>query len=252
MLFIEQRPFLLNAGHRELLKGMRRSAMAALVCPVACYHRRVSLATILVAVLLVLGAANRAGAGITWDVLNGLGLTALGLLAALHVETLRTRVAKQTPARSILATHTVLAYLAIAAIAIHAAGLLVADPISREYISFDAPMYMAAGYAAAVLLVWITVTSIGRTTTVRPRRFRSLHGAGAMLVLGLSGWHVIGSGFYFDSVIAQSGVLAGLAVCALAPAAIARRTQSLPAFGLSATTCALVAFIALFVLLRNL
>jgi hypothetical protein len=106
-----------------------------------------------------LAAGRQPGGGMLWDLLNGFGVLACILLVHLAW-------ASTTPARQpALGLHTALAVLATVAVALHVVGLLVAEPVTVEYLKLEAPMYMLAGLVAALVLLFTTVSSF-----VRPRQ----------------------------------------------------------------------------------
>lgn len=213
-----------------------------------------NLALILSALLLTLAAIDSHGAGVVWDLFNGVGIVAFAFFLALQVETLRGSRVRGGSGAGAIETHTHLAYLALGAVVVHAAGLLIADEMSWEYVTVRAPLYMAAGLASVALLVWLAMTS---TTSRRraigaPARFQSLHRIGSLALLALVTWHVIGSGYYFASIPARAVVLGATAGCAFMPSVVSARSKFATAPGTALTTVIAASLIGVFTLVRNL
>lgn len=207
--------------------SLRRSAAQRHIAWMS--HRRVLLAI----VAAVFGATALGGAwigaGWSWDALNGIGLASTALLAFLCIETgaARSRPAPQAAFYGRL--HRNLGLVAVTGIGIHAIGMALADPVTLEYWKPSAPLYMLAGMAAAVLLMVLAAAALPmprRTLFGRPPMFRRWHRYGALLVIGLAAWHVLGSGFYLDTRAKQI-VFAAIAV-ALPVLASRRPAQQRP------------------------
>lgn len=202
----------------------------------------------------MLAAIDSRGAGTIWDLFNGAGLVALAFFLALQVETLRGSRARGASGAGAIAVHTHLAYLALGAVVIHAAGLLIADDVSWEYVTVRAPLYMVAGLASIALLIWLTMTSTTnrRRALGAPSRFQSMHRLGSLALLALVAWHVIGSGYYFDSIAARAIVLGLIAGCALMPGIVSARLNFPKAPGGTITAAIATTLVGVFAIVRNL
>lgn len=91
--------------------------------------------------------------------------------------------------------------------ALHIAVFLISDEIVVEYLKLSAPGYMLSGIAAAVLVAILALTSFqplrGRVYAGRGR-FRFFHAGLALGTLLLIAHHVLGSGFYTDTLVKQT------------------------------------------------
>jgi DMSO/TMAO reductase YedYZ heme-binding membrane subunit len=170
------------------------------------------------------------GAGWSWDALNGIGFATVALFAFLCVETGAARSRPVPQAAFYSRLHRNLGVIALTGIGIHAIGMALADPVTLEYWKLSAPLYMLAGIAVVLLLIVLVTTAYPaprRKLFEKLATFRRLHRYGAFAVIGLTAWHVLGSGFYLDSRPKQV-VFVAIAI-ALPMLAIRRRTQQRPA-----------------------
>ena len=170
---------------------------------------------VMLCTILLLLAASFASTGSSggpqWDLLNGAGFAACALY--IHLSWLSASPARQP----MLDAHADLALWICGFAVLHSGGLLVAEPTLLEYLEADAPPYMLAGVMALVMLLAITWASFPRA---RQRvwqswpAFRSWHKWTWLLLLGAITWHVLGSGFYFDTTLAR---MLGLTALVLLP-----------------------------------
>lgn len=151
------------------------------------------------ALLLALSVVHApSSGGFAWDLLNGVGIAAVALL-------LQIGWASSSPARQPgLDLHAWASVLLVVLVLVHAVGLVVLDPILLEYLEPEAPLYMLVGLASGVGLLVLTITSWPgprRRSYRNYRSFRSWHRwSWGLLGLGVV-WHVVGSGFYYDSAL---------------------------------------------------
>ncbi|MGI9328736.1 MAG: hypothetical protein ACR2PZ_26210 [Pseudomonadales bacterium] len=151
-----------------------------------------------------------------WDLLNGLGFAALGLLGIVVWSAPAT--AAGYSART-LRLHIILSAVLIVAVLVHALGLLLSNAAVVEYLKWRAPLYMHAGNLALLLLLLLSVISTARVRLALHRSFhsfRNLHRLLSVLAMGLCLWHVLGSGYLARAgwqvtmLIGISAVLAAL------------------------------------------
>jgi len=213
----------------------------------------VSLAVVLSLLLLTLATHVGVGAGIAWDALNGIGVVALAVLTALHVETIATSRETARSAAATIIAHTRLAYLALAAIMLHALGLLLTDRVTLEYLSLMSPLYMVAAIAAVPILVWLMVASSAprRRRFSSPTEFRLVHRLAAAVLLLLAAWHVLGTGHYLGQRPQQIAAIAMLGSCLAVPRTVAKWCAKLPPIELGTASTLLIALLAAFVAARN-
>ena len=147
-----------------------------------------------------------------WDWLMAVGLIALGIMAALPLITARySRTAIDTSyfARLAHQFHQWLSYVVIAFVLLHAIGLIVFDTVLIEYLKLSAPLPMLAGIVAAVILLWVTISSLVRESWyVRYRNWRRWHALLAAAALALTIYHVVAIGYYSGSKAASSSLVA--------------------------------------------
>ncbi|MEZ5560955.1 MAG: ferric reductase-like transmembrane domain-containing protein [Pseudomonadales bacterium] len=152
----------------------------------------------LISASVFLGGRLPAG-GWLWDLLNGIGLSACAVLAAIGWEA-------ESPARAAgMDRHTGLGVVALLLVLGHAVGLLVYDPVLLEYLRPTAPGYMLCGLGALAALALLTLGSYPRPRRRlygNHRRFRLWHRLTWLAVLLALAWHVIGSGFYLHTPLA--------------------------------------------------
>lgn len=143
----------------------------------------------LVFALALLGNATLNG-GWTWDGANALGFAALAGLLYLSSTPRGARDLKR---------HERFSYVVAGLAAGHAGWFLVTDNAALEYIKPDAPLYMWAGVAGLLLIVLTVIVSV-IPTRLRvfgtSARFKNGHRAIGVVAVVLSGYHIVGAGFY--------------------------------------------------------
>lgn len=174
-------------------------------------HRRGSafrfgaiLVLCLCAPLLLVSLGPRAPAvSLLWDWANALGYIALALTVLLFIYAGRPRAFPPFSGRFFANIHRDFGYIAFALVVSHIAIMLSAEPLLLEHLKLTAPLHMLAGLASAVVMLLLVVTS---TTSLRRKlwsgyqRFRSLHAWLAISALLLVLFHVVGSGYYLNSL----------------------------------------------------
>ena len=125
-----------------------------------------------------------------WDLANGLGFTAFGLLLYLFIDSgtgVRQRI------------HQLMSYALAGLILAHILMLWIPDTAIWHYFSLDAPHYMWAGMLSLLPLIILTLTSTAKSRRDwhgSYQRFRKLHTVLSIVTVALVLWHIIGSGFY--------------------------------------------------------
>lgn len=146
-------------------------------------------------IVAMIGLPPVPASNLAWDGFNGLGFAAsLTIVGCCWL----------APSRHAgysflgLRAHAGLSLLVLVAVTVHAVGLLLTNEVAIEYLKWRAPAYMHAGNAAFVLLLLVALSSIKRIRRVLHSNFdgfRRVHRILSALLVGLAGWHVIGSGF---------------------------------------------------------
>ena len=147
------------------------------------------------------------GAGGIWDFANALGFAALGGFLYLTLETGAPDPAQPTSNRFRLRLHTALALVTLGLVSLHIGVFLISDAIVVEYLKLSAPGYMLSGIAATLLVAILAITSFQplRRRIYRGRGpFRFFHATLALVTLLLVAHHVLGSGFYTDTLAKQT------------------------------------------------
>lgn len=99
--------------------------------------------------------------------------------------------------RLVQATHRQLAYVLLAVLGAHVGILVLLEPRVLEYLQLGAVAPMLAGLGATLLAVFITLSSRFREAWRWPYpSWRAWHAGLSLGVLALTGWHLIGAGFY--------------------------------------------------------
>ncbi len=130
-----------------------------------------------------------------WDLANGFGFAALAGLIYLSV---------QGRQRKLQQIHKHFSYAVTIMVAAHVLILLSTDAVVINYVLPGAPLYMWAGTLALFLLIFIVLSSVPGN---RKRCFNELEGFRAWhkplswLLIASVVYHIIGSGFYFRSVL---------------------------------------------------
>lgn len=144
--------------------------------------------------LCTLLAEPRLSAGVLWDSAQLTGYLTFALLLYSVIDT------GLGPRQRL---HRHFGYLATGLLACHGFGLLLTDPPTLHYLSWQAPGYMLAGFAALLLLILLVVTALPRSRKPlhkSPADFRAWHQGLSISILLLALWHILGSGFYLGSV----------------------------------------------------
>ena len=161
-------------------------------------------AAVLLCTLLV---EPRLSAGALWDTAQLLGYLTFALLLYGFLDT------GLGPRQRL---HRHFAYVTILLLGTHGFGLLLTDPQTLHYLSWEAPGYMIAGLAALLLLLLLVVVALpGRRKQMHrdPSEFRSWHQGLSIGVVLLALWHILGSGFYLSRY--EPVLLAGIALTVL-------------------------------------
>lgn len=154
--------------------------------------------------LLLVSLGPRAPAvNLLWDWSNALGYVALSLGMLLFVYAGRPRSFPPFSGRFFANIHRDFGYIALALVVFHIALMLYDQPLLLEHMKPTAPVHMLAGLVSAVLMLLLVMTSI---TPLRRRlwsdyqRFRVFHAWLSIAALLLLLVHVVGSGYYLNSV----------------------------------------------------
>lgn len=149
----------------------------------------------------------------------GIGLAGAGGLIVVPVVTARFWRRTGHGASVMAAVHHLHYYLSFAlgaVVLLHIAGFLLLDSLTVEYIKISAPGYMLSGLLASLLLIVLTVTSLFRLQlAIRYPAWRRWHAVLSASTLALMLHHLIGSGYYFDTLW-KSAALILIAVVATA------------------------------------
>lgn len=141
--------------------------------------------------------------GYWWDICMVLGAAGAGGMALLPLLSARWWASAIRDAhflRLIQYLHRYLSYALTALIAVHIAGLLVIEPRVIEYLKLSAPWSMLSGLLGTVLVAVLLVTSIARERLgIRYGTWRRWHAGMSAAAMGLILFHLLGSGYYFDS-----------------------------------------------------
>jgi hypothetical protein len=233
---------------------MRTSVGSEVSCLPATIARMQVLA--LTVVLLVLTWLHEpVGGGFIWDLLNAIGFVALAACGALHVDAPVRDAGPMRSVRDALRHHTALAWTALALVVVHAVGFVMYDPVLLEYLKPGAPAYMLAGLVALALLgviVWSARLPRRRRLFSDARRFRLAHRALAAALVGLSVWHVAGSGFYLNHAVTIALLVAVAATWVAAPQWLRTILEQMsPPIGQRVAVTGLVGLAVLHSALRN-
>lgn len=170
------------------------------------------VAALLVPLAVVNGLVRAPRIAPAWDWLMALGYLAAAIMALLPLITARySRHASADPHASLQANrlHRWLGYALVALVLVHALGLLVLEPVSLAYLKPTAPAGMLAALLAAALLLGLIATALARHRLyLRQGCWREDHAAVSVLVLLLTGWHIVDSGHYLRGLLGL--VLLGL------------------------------------------
>lgn len=139
--------------------------------------------------------------GWEWDFINGIGFAAVGAVAYLGWDS---QTAASLPSQRL---HSNIAIAAALLVVMHAAGFLLLDSYTVEYLKLKAPLYMLAGLAGALVIVFLAITSLPRLRRrvfSRYSLFRSRHTVLSIAVLALTVWHVLGADYYLPTWYAKT------------------------------------------------
>lgn len=163
-----------------------------------------------------------------WDFCMALGLAATGLLALMPVLSARwwaPQYRAAEVARLVQQLHRWLSYLLLALLVAHVLGLVLLEPRTVDYLLPTAPAYMLAGLGALLLVLVLVLTSRFRARLGwASAGWRRWHAAMAATAIGLSAWHLWGSGYFF----AASGTLVAGGWLLFVPIALALRWRHRP------------------------
>ncbi|MEM1436318.1 MAG: hypothetical protein AAGG11_19865 [Pseudomonadota bacterium] len=149
----------------------------------------------------------RLGAGKLWDSAQLVGYLTFALLLYGFLDT------GLGPRQRL---HRHFGYIATLLLAVHGPGLLLTDPQTLHYLTWDAPGYMFAGLAALLLLLLLVGAAlpIGRKTLHSGQPdFRAWHQTLGISIVLLALWHILGSSFYLSGI--EPVLLAGLTMTVL-------------------------------------
>jgi hypothetical protein len=199
--------------------------------PLPSHLRRAGIACALAAAVVMLPLP--ASAGVFWNIGAGVGYAALMFALILYLFPLRGDGVPHSRLFTV-SQHRRLGWIALFLAVLHAVILLIAQPLVGHYFLPSAPLYMLCGLAALIALAVLVATGISARSGLRhaapPRAARfsvAAHAVLAVLLLGLFGAHIIGSGQLADRPvkIVTASVLLALALLRYAwrPAASRRR-----------------------------
>ena len=143
----------------------------------------------------IIGLPPVPGSTFSWDGFNGFGVAGLLLLllccwigpaarAGYSVHSLR--------------LHIGASLVLVLGVAIHAVGLFFSNDVMIEYLKWRAPLYMHAGnlgFALMLVVSLVSVRNVRRRLHSHFNAFRDAHRLLSALIVFLTGWHVIGSGY---------------------------------------------------------
>jgi hypothetical protein len=163
------------------------------------------VAALLLPLAVVNGLVRAPRISPAWDWLMALGYLAAAIMALLPLITARySRHASGDPNASLQANrlHRWLGYALVVLVLVHALGLLVLEPVSLAYLKPTAPAGMLAALLAAALLLGLIATALARHRLyLRQGRWREDHAVLSVLILLLTGWHIVDSGHYLRGAL---------------------------------------------------
>ncbi len=170
--------------------------------PLPSHLRRAGIACVLAAAVLMLPLP--ASAGVFWNIGAGIGYASLIFALILYVFPLRGDGVPHSRLFTV-SQHRRLGWIALFLALAHAVILLIAQPLVGRYFLPSAPLYMLCGLAALIALAVLVATGISARSGLRhaapPRKARlnvAAHALLAVLLPGLIGAHIIGSGQLLD------------------------------------------------------
>ncbi len=161
-----------------------------------------------------------------WDWANVMGYMVLTLSLLLFVYRGRARSFPAFSGRFFANLHRDLGYIAMLLLTGHVAVLLWVEPLLLEHLKPSAPLHMLAGLFALLFMLMLVISSVPflrRRLWPDYHRFRSVHALFAAVILGLTIYHVVMSGFYMNSEW-KLAVLAVVGCCVAASAIRRERT----------------------------
>ena len=136
--------------------------------------------------------------GFWWDSLMALGLVCALMMVMLGVLSPRYWSLNGHDATALLYLHRYLGIGLLALVLVHGTGLLLVEPVTLEYLKLRAPNYMLAGLGALAVMIALIWPSLKRMTwRMHYRLWYLSHAVLALLALGLTLWHLLGSGYGF-------------------------------------------------------
>ena len=145
--------------------------------------------------IAIIGLPPIPGSNLYWDGFNGFGLS--GLLALLLCCWIGP-AARAGYSVHALRLHIAASLIMLMGVTAHALGLLLSNDVMIEYLQWRAPLHMHAGNLGFLLMLAVSLLSL---RNVRRRlhshfnAFRKIHRLLSVLIIFLTGWHVIGSGY---------------------------------------------------------
>ncbi|MDX2367728.1 MAG: ferric reductase-like transmembrane domain-containing protein [Colwellia sp.] len=132
------------------------------------------------------------GAGIAWNVANGLGYAAFTTLLL---------TCFSRPVRLNNLSHRSLGYVTLLFTSLHISILLISDPVTIEYLKPNAPLYMWLGSFSAIFMVFIIISSLTHFKNIfynSTGNFKKAHRIMSWLIVIGCLCHIIVSGFYIS------------------------------------------------------
>lgn len=164
-----------------------------------------AIALYLLAPFTLLAVQRPAPIDFWWDYCMALGLAAAAALAVLPLLSARWWAPQYRSAellRVIQYLHRQLSYVLLALLLGHVIGLIVLEQRVVDYLLPTAPGYMLAGLAALLLVLFLILSSRYRAWLAWAYPgWRRWHAGLSAIALGLLGWHVWESGFYFSTAV---------------------------------------------------
>jgi len=140
--------------------------------------------------------------GVVWDFANALGYVAVAYFLLLFVFHGKQKVYPLFKGHFFTRFHRDLGFGAFILTFLHIVILLIQEPLLLEHLKLSAPWYMLSGLLASLLMVILVLSSLVRFRSriwKDYRRFQWTHKWGAILLVMLIGFHIVGSGYYMNS-----------------------------------------------------
>lgn len=146
-----------------------------------------------------------------WDSLMALGLVCALMMVLLGLLSPRYWSLSGHDATALLHLHRYLGIGLLVLILIHGVGLLLVEPVTFEYLKLRAPNYMLAGIGALLVMTALVWPSLKRMAwRMHYRLWYISHAVLALLALGLTLWHLLGSGYGFVESWKKAVLVVGL------------------------------------------